>query len=171
MRYALAICGLLLLVSLSGCERRTANELYQDAELALAQGKQGRAVELLQTALKKNPRHEKAHYRLGRIHLKNDDAQSAIYHLEQAAQIDPDEAKTQFRLGDAYLDLGETDQAIEALDRAIALDASIGGSYVKMAQAYRRKKDESSARLYLKKGLQNTSPDDAYYDDIQKALK
>lgn len=154
----------------AGCERRSASELHQAAEAALKQGNKEEAIELLQKALKLNPNHEEANYRLGRLYKEQKKEELAVLHFQKAAEADDQDVKNLYRYGDALLDVGETDKAIEVLTRATNLEDKMGGVYAKLAQAYRRKNDENSARAILQQGLQVIPSSDPFHEELSKQL-
>jgi tetratricopeptide (TPR) repeat protein len=171
MRFRLLIFLLAITVLVVGCERRTAAELTREAEAALDAGDEERGVELLQKALKIQPRHEEANYQLGRIYQEKDRDDLAVPFLERAVQTDPEDAKSQFRLGEAYLGVHENERALSTFYRAMELDPDRGGPYAKAAQALLRLGREAEARRILGQGLQRVPQTDPYYQVIADELK
>jgi len=171
MRVSEAFLAFVLLGSLTACGGgRSAEELYWEGQAALDAGDEARAIEHFEAALARNPNHEEANYRLGRIYQERDDDERALPYLERAAAADPSDAKTRFRLGEALLGVDDNERAVTELSAAIELDPERGGPYAKLAQALRRLGRDQEAREALERGSQRVAADDPYRDQILAEL-
>jgi len=72
---------------------------------------EGKAEQLLHSALARNDKLADAHYELGELALRRGEAPRAVPHLEKAAKLDPESAKIHFALSRAYRSLGRRDEA------------------------------------------------------------
>jgi hypothetical protein len=91
------------------------------ASLALA-GRVPEAVQELEHAVFDNPDLPQAHYVLGQIAMRQQDARKARRALFRAVELDPDNPKIHNDLGMVLLAMGQTDAAIEHLAKAVELN-------------------------------------------------
>jgi tetratricopeptide (TPR) repeat protein len=91
------------------------------AALALS-GQTKAAVEELEHAVFDDPNLAQAHYVLGQIAMRQQDARKARRALMRAAELDPDNPKIHNDLGMVLLAMGQADSAIEHLTKAVELN-------------------------------------------------
>jgi tetratricopeptide (TPR) repeat protein len=95
-------------------ELELAQLLLKDAETG-DNGAEARAARLLDSVVARDPSLVEAHYQLGELALRRDQAPMALPHLEKAAALDPESAKIHFALSRAYRRVG---QSVEAAKQA-----------------------------------------------------
>jgi hypothetical protein len=91
------------------------------ASLALA-GRTREAVEELEHAVFDDPKLPQAHYVLGQIAMRQQDARKARRALTRAVELDPENPKIHNDLGMVLLAMGQTESAIEHLTKAVELN-------------------------------------------------
>jgi len=92
-------------------------------------------------------------------------------YLKKAEKLQPDSSAALFGLGSFYLLApgligGDIDKALEYLEKAVKADPLFASVYVRLAQAYRMKKDETKYQFYLNKALE-VDPGNEIALDIQ----
>jgi len=108
--------------------------VYRDYGVMLLDTKGGdaamesRAVSLLQRAIDLDGSLSEPHYQLGKLALRQGNAQEAARHLEAATKLDPADSKIHFSLARAYRLLGHADEAAKEVQIYKSLNAEEGKS-------------------------------------------
>jgi Flp pilus assembly protein TadD len=110
-------------------------ELYIQGLLALRSGDADAAVELLITALRRQPSHQGMHRNLVRALIAAGRFQQALMQADACLAAAPDDAELHFARGTALNAMGETVRACVALTRAAALQPNHAPSWLNLANA------------------------------------
>lgn len=170
---------------------KSADELFQEGRAFLDNEAYGDAIEVLQSASKKNPGHAGIHNALGVAFLRVDSTASAIASFNRAIDIDSTDYKAYFNRGNAKRGLELDQGALEDFGKAIEIYPELTSAYVNRGAIYAKYQDfdnalfdfESALRLddqnpmiYLYKGrielrISNkpNALDDAIFD-LKKAI-
>lgn len=95
----------------------------------------GQTITTLNTALRLNPRNEKALFLLGRIYLDMGQLENAVITLGRLVEMKPTYPDAQFYLGHAYLKTHDYQTAIKHLSREIAANSNNYKALVDRAEA------------------------------------
>lgn len=96
--------------------------------------------------------------------------------LRKAEELQPDSAAVLFGIGAFYMLAptiagGDLDQALEYLNKAIKIDPGLADPYVRLAQAYKFKKDNDKYEFYLNKALEIDPKNELALDIKEKKCK
>jgi tetratricopeptide (TPR) repeat protein len=135
--------------------------LYAQAADALTTGRRFTAINLLQDALKLDPKCFELTYALAKAHLigRTSDEQS-IAALEHAAQINPDHLELQADLGRQYLSRGDVENGLTHLRLAVQTSTYASDS-----------PNAAMADLFLARALQDSGYDRAALEQYSKLLR
>lgn len=117
----------------------TLEQLCQQAQEALAQGRYEEARQLYTQALGIRADLPHIHHGLGTACFLLNDLASAAHHFKEVIHLDPLRASAYINLGAVYNRLGQIDEAIAVLRRGIQLDRTRAEGYYNLGLAYRRK--------------------------------
>ena len=122
--------------------------LYYHAEALQRIGRMSEAAILLEQAVERRPDYYQAATRLGVLHtrLGNLDAARAV--LGKVVEAHPDDIESRLALARAHLRAEDFDSAITHLNELVVRHGHIGSVYFGLADAYRRKGDQSKAAPY-----------------------
>lgn len=151
------------------------NPLHADAYIDLADvyskiGQNGQAVELLRKAIELMPDQSLAHYKVGRLLLK-DDFSSAFEEFKQAVTLNPENPDALYSLADAYGQTNEIHKAIALLEKATSLEPAWAQAYYALGYYYHRASHWDAA---IKNYFRCLYADNQYpraYEILGKALK
>ncbi len=146
------------------------SRFYQNAIIRLSllyrdQGKTGKAINLLENAIKNIPDKLEPMLYLGLFYEDNEEFNNAEKVLKKAIKIDPDNIEPYFRLGVVYDKLGKKEAAIESMKTVISLDPHNANALNYVGYIYAElgiNLDE--AEHNIKEALKY-SPDDGYIID------
>ncbi len=103
----------------------------------------GKAANLLEAAIRRNPYDESCYFELAQFHLKQQDFAAALEALNAGRRIFDKSPQLELAAGVAYYGLRRFPEAIDAFLRTVQLDASIEQPYVFLG----RMLDQSEGRL------------------------
>jgi tetratricopeptide (TPR) repeat protein len=120
----------------------------QLAEIRLAGWRPGRAIPLLEQALRRDPESAELLYLHGLARLRGGQPEAALEPLAAALAIDQKVryGSAYLAIGDALLQLGRLDEAIEAFERYVKINTSSLEGYCMLARARQHNKDDDGAR-------------------------
>lgn len=95
----------------------SAAQTYKDAVAAVKSWQYRKAIGLLETVLKDNPRNADALNYMGYSHRKLGDYDQALAYYRRALEIAPDHRGANEYIGEAYLELKQPDKARTHLNR------------------------------------------------------
>lgn len=168
MRLWISLATLLLLLSLTACgsskKKQEPPPIKEtpakiNAELGrgyMQQGDYKLAMEKLQTALRFNPKHDKAHHYLAQLNRLLGDSEAAIMHYELAIELAPDNSQLRNNYGAYLCEQKKFKQAEVHFNLAIN-DPLYGGklqAYENMGLCAYEASENDKAEKYLRKALQ-----------------
>jgi len=112
------------------------------------------AISNAEKAVDVRPEAVKAQVLLGFLHLKNDDADSALAVFEKALQTDPQSHDAMTGLGSALVAKGSADQALDILNKALVLNPYPQWTYYQLGRAYELKGDKDNSLAMYKKAME-----------------
>jgi tetratricopeptide (TPR) repeat protein len=120
----------------------------QLAEIRLAGWRPGRAVPLIEQALKRDAKSAELHYLLGQAWLRGGEPEAALAPLAEAVALDPKVryGAAYLAIGDAQRQVGRLAEAIEAFERYVRIHTSSLEGYYKLARARQQNHDDAGAR-------------------------
>jgi predicted Zn-dependent protease len=83
-----------------------------------------------EAALRVDPNHSFAAWKLGQMNLKNGEYNQAVLHLNHASRLAPDHAPTYYLLSLAYSGTGQTEYALDAAENALKYNANNAGAFL-----------------------------------------
>jgi Flp pilus assembly protein TadD len=99
--------------------------LYAWAQTLLFFGQELRALGVMRTVVKENPRRQEAWSVLGYLHAQRGELSQAVPAFEKALALKPDDAALCFNAGFAVQRAGDHERAMELMGRAIAIDPTL----------------------------------------------
>jgi tetratricopeptide (TPR) repeat protein len=118
--------------------------------------KEENTINILQTALDKNPKSFNLLSELGRTFLINEKYQQAIEPLEKSIQLRKNDSKTHLHLALAYGAVGRHPEKLRELKETLRLSPNMAEANFKLAVAYAANKRHQEACQYYKKAIQLT---------------
>jgi Tfp pilus assembly protein PilF len=115
------------------------DQLSQQAQQAIAQGKNNEAQDFYRQALGLEPDNPQVHYGMGTVCFLLGDQARAAYHFQEVTRLDPQSAGGFINLGAVYNQLEQWDRAIPALVRGIQLDRNRFEGHYNLGLIYQRK--------------------------------
>ena len=113
------------------------------------EGDETLALTTLEAVLEEDPRHQRALYTSGLIHLYLGETEQAIPLFQRVASADPKDPYAAYFLGQSLLQAGEHVEASQWLLQAVQLDPYLRSAYWAAAQALRRTKRAAEATQLL----------------------
>ena len=113
------------------------------------EGDEALALAILEAVLEEDPRHQRALYTSGLIHLYLGEIEQAIPLFQRVAAADPKDPYAVYFLGQSLLQGGEHVEASRWLLRAVQLDPYLRSAYWAAAQALRRTERAAEATQLL----------------------
>ena len=120
----------------------------QLAEIRLTGWRPGRAIPLLEQALRRDPKSAELNYLLGLARVRGGQAEAALEPLASALAVDQKVryGSAYLTIGDALREVGRLDEAIEAYERYVKINTSSLEGYCKLARARQQNRDDEGAR-------------------------
>jgi len=130
---------------------------WLDAQVNLAiatlnrqqEGDETKALEILQKVLDQDPKHVRANYVTGLLHLYQGDTEASIANLRRVDEADPGDAYVAYFIAQDLLQQGNLDEAVSGYRRAMQLDPYLRSAYYGAALALRRLGRGDEAREML----------------------
>jgi tetratricopeptide (TPR) repeat protein len=130
-----------------------------DSNLQIAKLNQGIALvnigridaarQILEDAVRRNPKDPHAWYNLGLLDKNSSSPQGAVEAFKHVIEIDPDDADTWYFLGSVYSQLKQLPQAIDAFQHAINLNPLHASAQFGLSRAYQQSGKPAEAREHL----------------------
>ncbi len=116
-------------------------------------GRHGKAVSLLKTALDINPELASGYRYLGLAYLNSGECDQAITELRKAIAIDPNVSSAHINLGTAYTKAGKLNEGIAAYKRALTIGPQDARAHTGLGVAYEKKQMLDKAISHHKKAI------------------
>jgi tetratricopeptide (TPR) repeat protein len=128
--------AILAIAALSGCDRRTAEQLVEEGQRLAAAGQLDDAEKTLRKAEKKDAHAEHLHLTLGAIYVLREDSPHAIEEFKKAVEDAPQDADSWDYLGIALADANQPKPALEAFKKAVLNDPKDDTAYFWLVSLY-----------------------------------
>ncbi|MBT3184903.1 MAG: tetratricopeptide repeat protein [Nitrospina sp.] len=124
------------------------------------EGKLAEAEKNYLKALSIDNRHALTHYRLGRLHLKQEKFATGVEHLRQASDLETENPAYLETLGAEYERSGDYLEAVNFFERVSVLEPDRLDVYVKLGDLYKKKTmfKEALSRYWSALALKNDDP-------------
>ncbi len=99
--------------------------------------KYNEAIEAFQQAIKTNPKHYRAHYRVGTLYEELDQPAQADAAYRQAIEINAKYSPAFVSLGNMYIDYGHSNVAMSVLDAGVQINETDAAMWNGLGRAYR----------------------------------
>jgi tetratricopeptide (TPR) repeat protein len=159
MKIIRVIVAFLFIILFIGCEKpqkKSAGELYEEAQVFLTdinKGDPAKALEILNKAIALEPGFLEAYLSRAEAHMSLGENDKAFQDFNTALQIDPNEPNIYLKRGEIYSDLKQYEKAFEDYNQAIRLKPNYANVYFERG------------RIYFAIGVYNKA-----YEDFTKAL-
>ncbi|HVO75592.1 MAG TPA: tetratricopeptide repeat protein [Ignavibacteriaceae bacterium] len=117
-----------------------------------------KAVELLNEALKINPKQVSAYIALGNIYLTRGNGTDAIKNFQKAIDNDPGNPEAKTRKAKVYILINNFNEAISLLDEAVQGSPDYAPAYYELAELNYSLKDYAKAADYYSSYMKNSEP-------------
>lgn len=140
------------------------------AEESAGRGSIERAIEHLQSALKRNPNFPDLHYKLASLMANAGDTQGAMMQLESALELNPNYARALLLLGILAYDIGEHKAALEHISQAVKTEPRFNVPiYQNALNAHNSGKFDEAKALFKELSEENID-DISYHVNLGKKL-
>ncbi len=120
-------------------------ELYAKGEQSWAEHNTSKARSYYEKALKKNPKSDNYHYKIGTTYEMESNLDRALRHYDAAIELNPKNTGAYYRRAYVYLKLGNYERAQKEFDKTIGLNPRDPAAYVGRAYLYERMQDYEAA--------------------------
>ena len=118
----LAVGLIIVLIGISGCGRKKANQAFTRGTVFLQQQKYDEARAEYEEALRLHSKHHQAHYGLGVIDMTEAKYQSALERFDRAIELKDDFSGPYYQKARTYAMLDNPAEALNALETAVMLE-------------------------------------------------
>jgi len=136
----------------------------------LEKGKREEALNLLTSAVEKNPRNDTAYYLLGLIHMDQDKHSDAISDFTNALRIDSTNVEYRFLLADAFIEKRWFDDAIAELEPLVNRYPDSARFWQRLGYAYNHSGRYKKAVAAYRKALELVPERRDYKENLASAL-
>jgi tetratricopeptide (TPR) repeat protein len=113
------------------------------------------SITLLKKALRRDPRHFVANYRIGLCHIRNDNKNDGLKFLNVALSINPNDGDVLLKLGEIYLRDDDTVvQAKDMIRNVLRINPESPEAHILMGRISEKQENHDIALEHFKKGLQ-----------------
>ncbi|MBG83635.1 MAG: hypothetical protein CMJ40_03700 [Phycisphaerae bacterium] len=158
--------GVILAMSISGCQRNRDGSLRSDGEVQTEQarldeastkaseGEYSDALEIFHAILEDNPTSGEAYLGIGDVYLEQKDYVKAEPALARAAKLEPRSYQAQFQHGLALQMLDRFLEAVQAYHRALTIDPDSAEANRNLAMSYLRMDEPRNAMPFADRAIQ-----------------
>jgi putative PEP-CTERM system TPR-repeat lipoprotein len=125
MNFQIRFIPLVLILALSGCSQKSAEELVLDAQQKIAAGQNSAGIIELKNALQKAPNNPQARFLLGKMYIERGAAAAAEKELKQALKLGYEKNEVLPLLASAYNLQFKNQDIIDLVSESINIDPTI----------------------------------------------
>lgn len=134
-----------------------------------AQGKQGEALKVLQTAARISPDNDRVFFNLALLHIEMKDTAAAMTSFDKAVRLKSQNPRLYYNYGLLLHQKKQPTKAVEVLQKGVALNPRDEDLNYSLAYVYLQEGQKAQARKYLQI-LQNINPGNPRYQSMLQMI-